>query len=241
MSSNFLLETKDLVKHFGGVAAIETVNFVLAKGELRCVIGPNGAGKSTFFKLLTGQYRPDHGRIVFRDRDITGASTSEISRLGIGIKMQVPSLFEGLDVRENLRLSARRKHGRHQADRLVEKTLKVMGLAHLAGSQPRHLAHGQRALVELGIVLASEPDLLLLDEPTAGMTSDEVVRTAGLIQEINRTKALIVVEHDIRFIKMIANRVTVFHRGTILIEDTMDGILHNATVRDIYLGRQAQA
>ena len=241
MASGFLLETKSLVKRFGGVSAVNTVDFALAEGELRCIIGPNGAGKTTFFKLLTGQYKPNHGHILFRGRDITGATSSQISRLGIGIKMQVPSVFDGLDVRENLRLAARRKHDRHRTKELVEEILEVMGMTHLATSRVNHLAHGQRARVELGVVLAGQPDLLLLDEPTAGMTSEEVVRTANLIREVNRSRSLIVVEHVINFIKMIADKVTVFHQGSILIEDTMGNILRNSRVRDIYLGRQVEA
>jgi ABC-type uncharacterized transport system ATPase subunit len=234
-----LLQTAGLSKRFGGVEAVRGVDFALAEGELRCIIGPNGAGKSTFFKLLTGQLRPTSGRVLFRGRDITGATSSQIARLGVGIKMQVPSVFDGLDLRENLRLAARRRHGERAALELVDRTLGAVGLPDLTDRRVGELAHGERALVELAIVLAAEPDLLLLDEPTAGMTSEEVARTAGLIRDINRTRALIVVEHDMGFIRMIARRVTVFHQGAVLVEDTMDNLMRNPMVRDIYLGRRA--
>ena len=240
MSEPLLLETSNLGKTFGGVEAVRDIDFSLAEGELRCLIGPNGAGKSTFFKLLTGQIEPTRGSVRYRGRNITGWTSSQITRLGVGIKMQVPSVFDGLDVRENLRLSARRKHDRRRTAEMVDETLARLEIEALASTRISHLAHGQRALVELGIVLAGKPDLLLLDEPTAGMTSEEVARTAEVIRDINRTSALIVVEHDMNFIKMIARRVTVFHQGAILIEDTMDRLLRNRQVRDIYLGRQAE-
>jgi ABC-type uncharacterized transport system ATPase subunit len=241
MGEPLLLETRNLGKTFGGVEAVRNIDFSLAEGELRCLIGPNGAGKSTFFKLLTGQIEPNRGSVRYRGRDITGWASSQISRLGVGIKMQVPSVFDGLDIRENLRLSARRKHDRRRSAEIVDETLTRLEIGALASTRVSHLSHGQRALVELGIVLAGKPDLLLLDEPTAGMTGEEVARTAELIRDINRTSALIVVEHDMNFIKMIARRVTVFHQGAILIEDTMANLEKNQQVRDIYLGKQHAA
>ena len=241
MPASPLLETIGLGKRFGGVEALRDIDFGLAEGELRCLIGPNGAGKSTFFKLLTGQLKPSQGSVRYRGRDITGWTSSQISRLGMGIKMQVPSVFDGLDVRENLRLSARRRHDRRRSAEVVEETLARLDFGELAETRVAHLSHGQRALVELGVVLAAKPDLLLLDEPTAGMTGEEVARTAELIRDINGSCALIVVEHDMNFIRMIASRVTVFHQGSILIEDTMEHLVRNPQVRDVYLGRQAGA
>tara|TARA_B100000686_G_scaffold255895_1_gene267447 strand:- start:837 stop:1559 length:723 start_codon:yes stop_codon:yes gene_type:complete len=235
-----LLETRGVDKHFGGVAAVDSVDFALDEGELRCIIGPNGAGKTTFFKLLTGQYRPDAGQILYRGRDIGGANTSEIARLGIGIKMQVPSVFEELSVEENLWIAARRVRKGETKRELVDSTLEMLQVDALRHEVVARLAHGQRQLVELGTVLAGEPDLILLDEPTAGMTPEEVARAADLILAVNRARTLIVVEHDMSFIKLIASKVTVFHRGAILVEDTMDAILGNSEVRDIYLGRQSR-
>jgi branched-chain amino acid transport system ATP-binding protein/urea transport system ATP-binding protein len=240
MSSAPLLATSGLAKHFGGVAAVDGVDFALAEGELRCLIGPNGAGKSTFFKMLTGQLAPTAGRVAFDGIDITGRERHEVSRLGIGIKTQVPSLFDGLSVRENVRLAARRRHGAAGAARAVDETLALVALAAEADRRVGHLAHGQRQWLELGMVLAAAPRLLLLDEPTAGMTRDEVARTAELIRAIRRDCALIVVEHDMQFVRMIAETVTVFHQGRILVEDNVANVLRDARVRDVYLGKQAR-
>jgi len=236
-----LLQTIDLGVNFGGVRAVRDVNFTLDEGELRCLIGPNGAGKSTFFKMLTGQLEPSHGRVLFRGQDISSAHAHEIARLGIGIKTQVPSVFDGLAVRENIWLAASRIHPKSKARIMTEEMLERLGLTSVADRLVGQLAHGQRQWVELGLVLSTDPDLILLDEPAAGMTHEEVQRTAELVREINRSKALIVVEHDMQFIRMIAQQVTVFNQGSVLVEDTVDNIMRNPQVRDIYLGKQAAA
>ena len=238
--SDAVLQTVDLSIHFGGVEAVRHVNFTLAEGELRCLIGPNGAGKSTLFKLLTGQLRPTAGRVLFRGHDITGDHTHSIARRGIGIKTQVPNLFDGLTVREHLWLSARRTNPAGRTREIVDEILERIGLASLADGGVGQLSHGLRQWVELGTVLAGNPELILLDEPAAGMTHDEVARTAELVREINRTHALIVVEHDMQFVKMIARTVTVMHQGAVLVEDTMDRILENGAVRDVYLGKHGR-
>jgi urea ABC transporter ATP-binding protein UrtD len=236
-----LLETRDLSMHFGGVKAVRNVNFTLAEGELRCLIGPNGAGKSTFFKMLTGQLEPTHGQVLFRGHDISRAHAHEIARLGIGIKTQVPSVFDGLSVRENIWLAASRLNSGEHARRLVDEMLERIGLTDAAERLVGQLAHGERQWVELGLVLSTDPELILLDEPAAGMTHEEVLKTAELVREINRSKALIVVEHDMQFIRMIAKQVTVFNQGSVLVEDTVENIMRNPQVRDIYLGKQAAA
>jgi len=236
-----LLRTRDLSVHFGGVKAVNNVNFTLAERELRCLIGPNGAGKSTFFKMLTGQLEPSHGEVLFRGQDISRAHAHQIARLGIGIKTQVPSVFDGLSVRENIHLGVSRLHSGERARRLVDEMLERIGLRDAADHVVGQLAHGQRQWVELGLVLSTDPQLILLDEPAAGMTHEEVHKTAELVREINRTKALIVVEHDMQFIRMIAKQVTVFNRGSVLVEDAVENILRNPLVRDIYLGKQAAA
>jgi branched-chain amino acid transport system ATP-binding protein len=236
-----LLQTRELSMHFGGVRAVRNVDFTLAEGELRCLIGPNGAGKSTFFKMLTGQLEPSHGQVLFRGNDISHAHAHQIARLGIGIKTQVPSVFDGLTVRENIWLAASRLHAGNRAGRVVDEMLERLGLTGLAQRLVGQLAHGQRQWVELGLVLSTDPQLILLDEPAAGMTHDEVFRTAELVREINRSKALIVVEHDMQFIRMIAKQVTVFNQGGVLVEDALENILRNPLVRDVYLGKQAAA
>jgi branched-chain amino acid transport system ATP-binding protein len=236
-----LLQTIDLSMHFGGVRAVRHVNFALAEGELRCLIGPNGAGKSTFFKMLTGQLQPTHGQVLFRGRDISSAHAHETARLGIGIKTQVPSVFDGLTVRENMWLGASRLHSGRQTSRVVDEMLERLALTSVAERLVGQLAHGQRQWVELGLVLSTNPELILLDEPAAGMTHEEVHKTAELVREINRTRALIVVEHDMQFIRMIAKRVTVFNQGSVLVEDGVESIMRNPQVRDVYLGKQAAA
>jgi urea transport system ATP-binding protein len=239
--SGAVLETVDLSIRFGGVEAVRGVNFTLAERELRCLIGPNGAGKSTLFKLLTGQLKPTAGRILFHGHDITGDHTHAIARRGIGIKTQVPNLFDGLTVFEHLWLSARRTNPAPRTREIVDGILERIGLTSLAKGAVGQLSHGLRQWVELGTVLAANPELILLDEPAAGMTHDEVARTAELVREINRTHALIVVEHDMQFVKMIARTVTVMHHGAVLVEDTMDRILENPMVRDVYLGKHGGA
>jgi ABC-type uncharacterized transport system ATPase subunit len=236
-----ILQTIGLSIRFGGVEAVRGVNLCLAERELRCLIGPNGAGKSTLFKLLTGQLQPTSGRILFHGEDIAGDHTHAIARRGIGIKTQVPNLFDGFTVREHLWLAARRTNSRVRADAITDEILERVGLRHEAGGVVGRLSHGLRQWVELGTVLAGNPELILLDEPAAGMTHDEVARTAELIREINRTHALIVVEHDMQFVRMIARTVTVMHQGAVLVEDTMDRILKNSAVRDIYLGKHGGA
>ena len=235
---NFLLETRGLTKRFGGVIAVNDVNFTLEPGELRCLIGPNGAGKSTFFKCLTHQHKPSLGKIFFKDRDITKLHTHQIAHLGIGIKTQVPSVFDGIPVRENIWLAARRYHGRRNANKVTSDVIERVGLGDIRESMVGRLAHGERQWVEIGMVLTSDPPLLLLDKPTAGMTHEETEQTARLINEISESASLIVVEHDMQFIKAIANQVTVFHQGEILVEDKVESVMANPLVRDIYLGKE---
>jgi branched-chain amino acid transport system ATP-binding protein len=233
-----LLETRNLNVRFGGVHATRDVNFSLAEAELRCVIGPNGAGKSTFFKLLTGQVKPTSGQILFRGKDISKMQPHEPGRLGIGIKTQVPSLFNGLTVWENVWLSARRENTAASADRITRETLERVGMLSHRETVTGLLSHGLRQWVEIGLVIAADPPLILLDEPAAGMSDGEVARTAELILDINRQHALVVVEHDMNFIRMIAKTVTVLHQGAIIKEDTPDHIMSDPLVQQIYLGKK---
>jgi branched-chain amino acid transport system ATP-binding protein/urea transport system ATP-binding protein len=218
---------------------VNNVDFVLGEVELRCLIGPNGAGKSTFFKMLTGQLTPSAGKVLFRGEDITGSYPHQVARRGVGIKTQVPNVFDGLSVRENVFVAAARLHPAKAARRIADETLERVGLTRIIDRQVGQLAHGQRQWVEISAVLAQDPELILLDEPAAGMNKEEVARTSELIREINTTHALIVVEHDMQFIRMIAKKVTVFNQGSILIEDDVRTVLADQAVRDVYLGKQA--
>ncbi len=203
-----LIETRGLTMRFGGVVAVNDVDFTLREMELRCLIGPNGAGKSTFFKMLTGQLVPSGGTLLHRSASIAGLAPHLIARRGIGVKTQTPNVFDGMTVRENIQLSSGRLHTKAIARQIADEVIERVALGHIADRLVGILAHGQRQWVEIATVLAQKPDLVLLDEPVAGMTDDEVDRTAEIIREINRDRAVIVVEHDMQFIRKIARTVT---------------------------------
>ena len=237
-----VVETHDLSVRFGGVLAVNNVSFTLRDRELRCLIGPNGAGKSTFFKSVTGQLRgaQSTGRVVIRGQDVTGWRTHHIVRLGIAVKTQVPSVMNGLTVYENLWLAARRTLGPDAADAAVEQMIGELDLGAIARRPVGELAHGQRQVVEIGIVLASKPWLVLLDEPAAGITSAETERLVAIVKRINQTATVIVVDHDMHFVRMLGGRITVFHQGAILVEGHADTVLSDARVREVYLGSRAR-
>jgi branched-chain amino acid transport system ATP-binding protein len=234
------IETRDLSVYFGGVSAVNNVNFVLRERELRCLIGPNGAGKSTFFKSVTGQLRgaDSSGRVLIRGEEVTNWPTYRIMRLGVGVKTQVPSVMSGLTTEENLWLSALRAHP-DAAEGIVEEIIAELALQPIARRQLNELAHGQRQLVEIGMVLANKPWLILLDEPAAGMTGQEVERIVGIIRNINRNAALIVVDHDMHFVRMLEAEITVFNQGAILVQGSADEVLNDPRVREVYLGSRA--
>ncbi len=238
MTATPILETKALTMRFGGVVAVDNVSFRLREAELRCVIGPNGAGKSTFFKCLTGQLRPTGGEIFFRGAPMAGIGSHAIARRGVGIKTQVPNVFDGLTARDNVWTAAVRVVPGRIAKQRTDEAMERVGITPIAHRIVGQLAHGQRQLVELAMVIAPEPDLILLDEPTAGMTDEEVDRLVGLIRELNRRHAMVVIEHDMQFIRRVAKMVTVFYQGAVLIEGDVGEILTNDQVRDIYLGKR---
>ena len=240
-ASGPILATSNLTMRFGGVVAVDNVDFSLAQGELRCLIGPNGAGKSTFFKCLTGQLRPSSGSIRFDGGEIGGRQTHEIVARGIGIKTQVPNLFEGLSAYENVNLAATRSNPADGAARIAGEMLELMQIPEIAGNTVGTLAHGQRQLVELAMVLAGQPRLVLLDEPAAGMAGEERARLARVVRNLAGATTLIVVEHDMDFIKDIASTVTVFHRGRIFIEGHVEEIMAHSEVQEIYLGKETNA
>jgi branched-chain amino acid transport system ATP-binding protein len=236
-----LLATEALTMRFGGVVAVDHVSLAIAERELRCLIGPNGAGKSTFFKCLTGQLRPTSGRVLWRGRDITGLDSFAIARCGIGIKTQVPSLFDGLTVAESVVIGLRRLQKERPARKRAAEVLEQLGIGEIADRTVGSLAHGERQLVELAMVVAPEPDLIILDEPTAGMSAEETGRAARLIRALNREHAIVVVEHDMQFIRAIAQTVTVFHQGRVLVEDDVARVMADPRVHDVYLGKPITA
>tara|TARA_Y100001001_G_C7979973_1_gene299031 strand:+ start:85 stop:822 length:738 start_codon:yes stop_codon:yes gene_type:complete len=234
-----LLTTANLTMRFGGVVAVDHVDFNLKTGELRCLIGPNGAGKSTFFKCLTGQLRPTAGSILFSGEELSGQNTHDIVRRGIGIKTQVPNLFDGLLARENIALSARQNNSQKRSEEVTDEMLELISISSLAHRVVGNLAHGERQLVELAMVLAGQPRLVLLDEPAAGMTAEERARLASALRGLAGRMSLIVVEHDMQFIRDIATEITVFHRGQVFIEGDVAEIMAHSEVQEIYLGKEA--
>lgn len=242
MSASPILATRGLVKRFGGVVAVDGVDLEVVEGEVRCLIGPNGAGKSTLFKCLTHQHQPTSGQVLFDGRNLQGLATHRIARLGIAIKNQIPTVYAKLSVRENIHLAAmRRKLARRELEMTVDRTLEEIGFdERLAQQSAATLSHAHRQWCELGMLLASKPRLALLDEPTAGMTRDEMLKTVEIIKRLNAYATVIVVEHDLEFISRLAKKVTVLHQGRVLVEDSMEAIEANETVRDIYLGRKKE-
>ena len=233
------LETRNLSMRFGGICAVDNVDFKLSAGELRCLIGPNGAGKSTFFKCVTGQLDPSGGQVFMRDEEVTGWSPHEIASLGVGIKTQVPSVLDGLTAYENIWLAARRFLSITEANRMTDEVISRLSLGDIIHSDVGQLAHGERQRVELGIVMAADPWLILLDEPAAGMSAKDVDSLTNIIHEMLKSAAVIIVEHDMQFIRSIASTVSVFHQGAMLIEDHVDRVMADQTVRNVYLGKKA--
>ena len=233
------LETRNLCMRFGGICAVDNVDFKLSAGELRCLIGPNGAGKSTFFKCVTGQLDPSGGQVFMRDEEVTGWSPHEIASLGVGIKTQVPSVLDGLTAYENIWLAARRFLSVTEANRMTDEVISRLSLGDINNSDVGQLAHGERQRVELGIVMAADPWLILLDEPAAGMSAKDVDSLTNIIHEMLKSAAVIIVEHDMQFIRSIASTVSVFHQGAMLIEDHVDRVMADQTVRNVYLGKKA--
>jgi len=232
-----LLHADDLQIRFGGVVVLRGVRLALECGELCCIIGPNGAGKSTLFNILAGTLRPAQGSIRFEGHDIIGLPVHRFARLGIVRKFQVPSLFESLTVRDNLEVAGRGMEAAQRAERLDE-LLSLLGLADRAGLVAGELAHGHKQWLEIGMAMMVGPKLLLLDEPTAGMTAEETRATAILLLGWRGRIAIVVIEHDMRFVRAVDSRTMVLHQGRIIADGPFGDIERNATVRDIYLGRQ---
>ena len=234
-----VLETQGLTMRFGGVIAANNVDFKLQARELRCLIGPNGAGKSTFFKCISGLQTPTEGQVYMRGQETTRWMPHEIASLGVGIKTQTPNVMDALSVFENIWLAARRFHAPRDADRKTQEIIERLALGTIARKDLGQLAHGERQRVELGLVAVGDPWLVLLDEPAAGMSAEDVARMTEIIHELNKTAAVVIVEHDMQFIRSIAEKVTVFHQGAVLMEDHVDRVLSDPTVRNVYLGKKA--
>ncbi len=237
--SDPILSVTGLRRNFGGLRAVD-LSLEIERGELRCLIGPNGAGKSTFFKILTGGLRPDAGSIRFQGRDITRLDAFRIACLGISIKYQVPSIFEPLSVLQNLHLAAERRFGFARGQRRARRMLEFIGFDGREREPAAWLSHGEKQRLEIGMASIADPTLILLDEPTAGMSPKEIDRTVNLIEKLIARSALIVVEHNMDFVRRIARGVTVMHEGKVFAEGTMSEIEGDVRVRNIYLGKKVR-
>jgi urea transport system ATP-binding protein len=239
-----VLAIDGLAKSFRGFVAVDDVSLELGGGELRGLIGANGAGKSTLLHLIYGRLRADRGAIRFGDTDVTGLPAHGRARLGMGLVFQVTSVFDELTIEENLLLGALPKLSMTEAPvdhGEVERVLNLIELSAVRSRRARHLSHGQQRWLEIGMVLLTKPKLLLLDEPTSGMTRAESRRTASMLRELQAAgaaDAMIVVEHNIEFIRLVSDRVTVMHRGRVLADGTIDEVQANREVQAVYLGRR---
>ncbi|AXX91603.1 urea ABC transporter ATP-binding protein UrtD [Malaciobacter molluscorum LMG 25693] len=231
---------------FDGFKALNNLSFSIDYGELRCIIGANGAGKSTMMDVVTGKTKPDVGQVIFGDAiDLLSMDEPSIADVGIGRKFQKPTVFQNNTVFENLELAMKddkrffktifSKLNSAQKDK-IEHTMNLIGLKELYNKEAGILSHGQKQWLEIGMLIMQEPKLLLVDEPVAGMTPQEVENTAQILTDLSKENAVVVVEHDMEFIRSIASKVTVLHEGSVLAEGNMDAIQNNEKVRKVYLG-----
>ncbi len=241
-----LLCTEALTRAFGSLLAVNGVSLTVRRGELRSIIGPNGAGKTTFFRLVSGEMAPSSGRVLFRGADITGLPQHRVCRLGIAKSYQITNIFPHLPVIENVRVAvqgaARAYNFWSRADHLPgcrERAAEILATVSLSRQAERlaaHLSHGEKRHLEIGIALASDPALLLLDEPTAGMSPEETDETMVLIRELARGRTVVLVEHKMKLVMGISDRVTVLHQGAVLADGTPEEIRANRLVQETYLG-----
>ena len=247
MSSNtdFLLSIEDLTVSFDGFKAVDSLTLYVDVGELRVIIGPNGAGKTTVLDLISGKTPSTSGSIKYKNHELTKMREHEIVRAGIGRKFQTPSIYDKLSVFENLEISF--PYGRNVFGSLgFRRTEEVVNKIHDVAKEiflddkldmpAELLSHGQKQWLEIGMLLVQDPELMMLDEPVAGMTAKERDATAVLLKKISKTRSIIIIEHDMDFVEKIASRVTVLHLGKILKEGTMEEVQNDKTVQDVYLG-----
>jgi branched-chain amino acid transport system ATP-binding protein len=242
-----ILETKGLYHDFKGLEVLFNVNLQVKEGERHAVIGPNGAGKTTLFNLITGTYRPSRGKVTFKNRDITGARPHELRRLGMGRSFQITSTFDRMTTFQNVRLAVLSKRGirfnffrkvdkLHEVTRETDEILKRIHLSAERNMPAGVLSYGKHRALEISLALATEPDLIMLDEPTAGMSRDETHTAVDLVRRLTEGKTVVIIEHDMDVVFSLADRITVLHRGEILATGAPEEIRRNQAVKDAYLG-----
>ncbi|MEM9970472.1 MAG: urea ABC transporter ATP-binding protein UrtD [Pseudomonadota bacterium] len=243
-----LLEVSGVSVSFDGFKAINNLSFQIGPAEMRAVIGPNGAGKTTFMDIITGKTRPDEGRVTFGDKSasLLSMSESQVAQAGVGRKFQRPTVFEDQSVFDNLLLALKKKRGPFSVlmfrasrpdEARVEELAEEIGLGAALHRKAGELSHGQKQWLEIGMLLAQDPKLLLVDEPAAGMTASEREHTTDILREAAKTRAVVVVEHDMEFVRRLDCKVTVLHEGAVLAEGSIDHVTQNEQVIEVYLGR----
>ncbi|WP_375596757.1 ABC transporter ATP-binding protein [Algihabitans albus] len=237
-----ILETIELQKNFGGVQVARDLSFEMERGEVHCLIGPNGAGKSTFFRLVLGEHQPTAGRIFFDGEDITELASFARIRKGISVKFQVPGIFKDLSVWQNLEIALQHHLEGQGLTAEIARVLEFVDLNAAAGELAGNLSHGQQQWLEIGMAVSVKPRLLLLDEPTAGMSPDETRKTGEMVKTLNTEGvSVLAVEHDMEFVRQIADRVTVLHMGQLFAQGSIAEIEADERVAEIYLGKPDDA
>jgi len=247
MKSDKLLDLKNVSVSFEGFLALNNLNLSLNHGELRAVIGPNGAGKTTFLDVITGKVKPNRGDVLFKGKSVVGKKEHKIARIGVGRKFQSPRVFENLSVRKNLEISVSQYSStiRLIASNIsktllteVEKLLMIVNLLEQSDSKAGSLSHGQKQWLEIAMLLGQKPSLMLIDEPVAGLTDEETELTADLLKSLAGDNTILVIDHDMEFIRRLESHVTVLNQGSVLCEGSMEEIQNNKNVIEVYLGKQ---
>jgi branched-chain amino acid transport system ATP-binding protein len=247
MSSEIILETEDLTKEFAGFVAVNGVSLRIARGTIHALIGPNGAGKTTCFNLLTKFLQPTRGRVIYKGRDITALAPADVARLGIGRSFQISAVFPHLSVLENVRIALQRKRGgsfdfwrsKRVLDAFNQRALGLIndvGLAAFAHATAVELPYGRKRALEIATTLALDPEMLLLDEPTAGMGHEDINRIAALIKSVAADRTVLMVEHNLSVVENLCHRITVLTRGRVLAEGDYATVANNPEVREAYMG-----
>ncbi|RQH14628.1 ABC transporter ATP-binding protein [Bradyrhizobium sp. RP6] len=233
-----LLELRKLNKHFGGLHVTNSVDLTLQAGEIHCLIGPNGAGKSTLFRLILGEHHPGSGDILFAGENITALKSFARIHRGLSVKFQVPGVFKGLSVRQNLEIALQSRHRGEELEAEIDRLLTFLGLESEQAQVAGNLSHGQKQWLEIGMAVSLKPRLLLLDEPTAGMSPEETYMTGEMVQRLNADgMTVLAIEHDMAFVRQVAHRVTVLHLGQVFAQGSIDEIVADERVAAIYLGQ----